>query len=397
MFLIRALAIPLTILFSAYFAHTLYLFQFGGWLNTVVWLPYLTLIVSLFFCLQFNQSRLALLSLALFIQLPWLPRYFSFLNVPDDLWQALSIVNISVSSLIIMFLKDRSLRHWISWLAVLVTIAPWGISLSLAYFQPLKLQALLFWQPLSNNWLSLLVCLLSLLVIVFNLVLLMWRKQAQDACYSAVIVTLWLAQHLQPNQQLQSLCFATAGIFILICVFQYSYRLAYQDELTGLPSRRALNQYASSLGRKYIVVMSDVDHFKKFNDTYGHDVGDQVLKLVASRLSKVMLGGRVYRYGGEEFTLLFSGKDETQVVAELERLRQDIANYDMVVRDKSRSNQSPKDRKSQKNDGKKVVNVTISLGYAKSSKALRRFDDCLKQADEALYRAKKAGRNCVSD
>jgi diguanylate cyclase (GGDEF)-like protein len=51
--------------------------------------------------------------------------------------------------------------------------------------------------------------------------------------------------------------------------------------------------------------MSDVDHFKRFNDTHGHDVGDQVLRLVASKLSKVSGGGRAYRYGGEEFALVF--------------------------------------------------------------------------------------------
>src|SRR3546814_5904189 len=66
-----------------------------------------------------------------------------------------------------------------------------------------------------------------------------------------------------------------------------AYQMAFRDELTGLPGRRALNERMQRLGRNYVLAMSDVDHFKKFNDTHGHDVGDQVLRLVASKLSKI--------------------------------------------------------------------------------------------------------------
>ncbi|MDP0971523.1 diguanylate cyclase, partial [Klebsiella pneumoniae] len=83
---------------------------------------------------------------------------------------------------------------------------------------------------------------------------------------------------------------------------------AFRDELTGLPGRRALNERTQRLGRNYVLAITDVDHIKRFNDTHGHDVGDQVLRLVASKLSKVNGGGRAYRYGGEEFAVVFAGK-----------------------------------------------------------------------------------------
>ena len=106
--------------------------------------------------------------------------------------------------------------------------------------------------------------------------------------------------------------------------------MAYRDELTSLPSRRALNQLMLSLGRKYSIAMLDIDHFKKFNDTHGHDVGDEVLRMVASKIAKVTGGGKPFRYGGEEFTVIYKGKTPDQVEAHLDALRKTIENYQML-------------------------------------------------------------------
>jgi len=183
----------------------------------------------------------------------------------------------------------------------------------------------------------------------------------------------------------------------LLAVIIDVYYLAYRDDLTALPSRRALNQYALSLGRKYTVAMLDIDHFKKFNDSYGHDIGDQVLKLVAAKLAKVKGGGRVFRYGGEEFTVVFSGKNLEQCIDELETLRQSIADYEIVIRQPQRSSKKSRSasEKSKNKSINKTVGVTISIGVAEhQSKA--KFEQSLKLADEALYRAKNNGRNNVS-
>ena len=95
---------------------------------------------------------------------------------------------------------------------------------------------------------------------------------------------------------------SAAGVILIVALLAESHRLAFRDTLTGLPGRRALEERLRSLGGRYAVAMVDVDHFKKFNDTHGHDIGDQVLKLVGARLAEVGGGGIAFRYGGEEFS-----------------------------------------------------------------------------------------------
>lgn len=207
---------------------------------------------------------------------------------------------------------------------------------------------------------------------------------------SLVLASLVFHQHVEiPLSALLSLLLIH---YILVVVID-SYYLAYRDELTGIPSRRALNQYALSLGRKYCVAMLDVDHFKKFNDSYGHDIGDQVLKLVAAKIMKVSAGGRAFRYGGEEFTVIFPRRSIAEAERALEEIRQLIADYKIVIRHPIRK--SKKSRQNKGADTSKSVSVTISIGLAEKESNVT-FEQVVKAADEALYRAKRKGRNNVS-
>jgi len=212
---------------------------------------------------------------------------------------------------------------------------------------------------------------------------------------STLLANLVLANLIYQQQLILPLAVILSFLtvqYMLVVVID-SYYLAYRDELTNLPSRRALNQFALSLGRKYCVAMLDVDHFKKFNDNYGHDIGDQVLRLVGSKLSKIKGGGRVFRYGGEEFTAIFPRKNADEVKDELEKLRQSIADYKIVIRHPIRKNK--KSRKEKNNSEFRDANVTISIGVANRENK-ESFEETVKQADLALYRAKKKGRNNVS-
>ncbi|MGA8310121.1 MAG: GGDEF domain-containing protein [Terriglobales bacterium] len=114
---------------------------------------------------------------------------------------------------------------------------------------------------------------------------------------------------------------ATAGLILVSSIIENSYLLAYHDELTTLPARRAFNDDLLHLEAPYEIAVVDIDHFKKFNDTYGHETGDQVLRLVAAKLANVTGGGRAYRVGGEEFSILFRGKSVKDALPHLEQLR----------------------------------------------------------------------------
>jgi GGDEF domain-containing protein len=175
--------------------------------------------------------------------------------------------------------------------------------------------------------------------------------------------------------------------------------MAYKDDLTGLPARRALMRDLDGLGGMYTLAMVDVDHFKKFNDRYGHDVGDQVLRMVATQLARAPGGARAYRYGGEEFTLLFPGKAREDTLEHLDRARSRVADSTFTLRHWRRPRKRPVDPGGWKfSDARKPrrLSVTVSVGVADSSGPSVEPEEVLKKADRALYRAKKAGRNRVS-
>ena len=186
---------------------------------------------------------------------------------------------------------------------------------------------------------------------------------------------------------------SAALLMCLYAIMQETWRMAYIDELTGLPGRRALREKFQKISGSYTVAMLDVDHFKKFNDTFGHDAGDAVLRMIASKMTRVTGGGLPYRYGGEEFSIVFTGKGSRESVRHLEALREEIANKPFIIRRIGRRANDNRTAPVENNS----VQVTVSIGFADSIGKESTPWDILKRADQALYRAKGKGRNCVSE
>ncbi len=222
----------------------------------------------------------------------------------------------------------------------------------------------------------------------------------------------FLSLHFGGVGRIPTAYFAAAAFILAGAIVETSYLLAYHDELTTLPSRRAFKDALLRLEPPYSIAMVDIDHFKRCNDTYGHDTGDQVLRMVASRLARVSGGGHAYRCGGEEFAIVFPGKTTSDVLDPLEKLRAAIEASKLHLRgpDRRHDERGP-DRRNRRPRGRgqtghairqlsrvtapAEISVTASLGVATSRGENPSAEEVLQAADKALYRAKAAGRNRI--
>lgn len=247
--------------------------------------------------------------------------------------------------------------------------------------------------PLPSLLIGFLLC-----CALVSAMLLIYRNLSSDQAALGGLLAIAITM-VQFNQNWISIAmFVMSALFLLFSVLHRSHEQAFIDELTLIPGRRALNSDMIQLGSKYTIAMMDIDHFKKFNDTYGHDIGDNVLKMVATQLAKVKGRGKVYRYGGEEFTVLFKNKYAEQCIDDLEEIRELVAQYPFRVRNnKSRPDSKDEGSKLRANKSKNdnQVQVTISIGVAERNSDATDPDAVIKLADEQLYKAKKKGRNCV--
>jgi GGDEF domain-containing protein len=242
------------------------------------------------------------------------------------------------------------------------------------------------------------VALLTLLAVSYGFY--RYRGPVERALIWCVVLIM-VAMHPEAGDALSALFLMASGLTLTIGLVETSYMMAYRDELTGLPGRRALMQYLDGIQGTYTIAMVDVDHFKKFNDKHGHDVGDQVLQLVASRLARASGGAKAYRYGGEEFTLLLPGRTREEALPHLETVRESIAEARFSLRSWTRPRKKPESgggENKKKSEAKQPrgLSVTVSIGMADTTGKEADPESILKKADQALYRAKKKGRNQVS-
>jgi len=365
-------------------------------------LPYVIFGIGLALCWLFHNSREFNLFVILIISYGVLSHFFWTKGLPGfqrELLFNLICILIPVNFLIINFLKERGIlnQHGIKRLIFvaaqtigcfwLVRTNQFGISTYVSmdiFMHPLQGKSII--KPLGQ------------MIICFSLIVLsihwfMRPNQLRGAWILALLSAI-VALHFVLDTQLATTYFIFTGIILVSAIMINSHNLAYKDELTQLPSRRALKQQLASLGKTYTLAMVDVDHFKKLNDNHGHDVGDEVLKMLAALLQRVEGGGKAFRYGGEEFTIVFPGKDTNSAAVYLEALRNNIASKPFIVRNKRR----PKDKPSQKttkSENTKKLNVTVSIGLAEKEAKHSSTQDIMKSADDALYKAKKKGRNRV--
>ena len=298
---------------------------------------------------------------------------------------------------------------WLFFQSVLVALIcrPGAASAPTIFHAAILSQQLFHWTRIPQPAL-----LAFLIVLVVLLARFFFAYKPSDAGLFWSLAAVLAGKHAGGVGRIGSAYFATAALILASSIIETSYALAYHDELTGLPARRAFNQALTRLSSPYAIAVADIDHFKRFNDTYGHDAGDQVLRMVASRLARVSGGGRAYRVGGEEFNLLFEGVTAKDARPHLEALRVAIAESQFRLRDlpdrrgasRGADRRVTASRKSAR-VGRKTplqpavaddgLSVTISIGVAEPYPATQWAEQVVEAADRALYCAKRMGRNRV--
>lgn len=364
-------------------------------LATVV--PFTVVAAALLLGWRFNRSRLvfavALLALTEFVLLRGL-------GTPQDrvFFHALTFL-LPINLALVALLPERGsltaagLLRWLL-LAVQVVIVAFvaqafpdqALKFLTARIIPGNLTA---WTPLAQPAILAFLTIGALLVMA-------WVREPQSPVrgYAYALIAVFIALSWRAPGQGQELWLATAGLILVIAVVEASYLMAYRDGLTELPGRRALNEALPRLSGQFSVAMVDVDHFKRFNDTYGHDAGDHVLRLVAARLAQASGGGTAYRYGGEEFALVFPGKGVEECLPHLEELRETVETSRFTMRRRFRPRVKPKADKGRKT--RPGITITVSIGVAERNHKHSNPDQVVMAADKALYRAKEAGRNRVA-
>ena len=346
------------------------------------------LVVTVILSWRFNRSRTAFLAISLSIL-----AFQSNIPVINSIPQVILIILTVLSILLISFTGERGVFSIHGLKKAFFIAIPMVVFLIAAKYEPklatdfentlnLKFNFGNIPNYLAISTIMILLCLFSELGIM--------KRTDYNAALST---TLGLIFVFYSFNGVSNIHFFVGYLIIIIAVLLSLYSLSYIDELTGLPARRAYNEFTAALGKKYSIAMSDIDHFKKFNDKYGHDTGDEVLKLVAKTLAKVSGGGKVFRFGGEEFVIVFNGKNKNETLPFLEEIRENIQNTPFTVRN-TKSRKKFKKSGNKSGTGKGAVKITISIGVSDSALESKPVA-VMKNADKALYKAKKSGRNKV--
>ena len=392
---LRPLVIPSLFLSLAYYLNS----HAGSLLATqsdlVKALPVVIAVATLLISFRFNRSRIFFVALGVITSYALLySDSMSGSREETELIRSLLCLYLPFCFIVYSSLKERGIFSWQGAIRFLFLISPILIAGLFIKFDAALLESIIYWQVIPGNDEPFAgFSQLSMIVFACGILLmngLMFIKPGHYTAAMFISLIACFAMLYHDNNLLNVAVYASMSLLIMmIAVIHESWSMAYLDQLTNLPARRALDEELLKLGNNYSIAMLDIDHFKKFNDRYGHEAGDQVLKMVAAKIKQIGGSGKSYRYGGEEFSVIFPGKLREDVVPHLETLRENISSSNFLLRKSDRRQQGKNKYRG------KHVRVTISIGVASRNDKYSTPLSVIVAADKALYRAKKYGRNCV--
>ena len=394
--------VPATILAAAAICLPRLAYLPPPWRELLPYLPLLTIPVGLLLSFHFRRGRVFSVLLIL-AALYWAEQTWILEGRPDStahlIFRLLALI-FPINITLFCFMRERGVMTTAGRMRLGFVILQGGVIAWLVRYHGSDVAALLAREVIHFPLPAVgaifhpapLLLALSLIIAAIRIVL---RQTPVDSALFAAMLAVAVVSNWPATANLPALFISAAALTLALGVLQDSHNMAFRDDLTSLASRRALNEQLMDLGRKYVIAMLDVDHFKSFNDTYGHDVGDQVLKMVAAKINAVKGGGKAFRYGGEEFTVIFPRRRLAEAIPHLEEVRKAIAAYQLMLRDSGRPQKAVRGKKKRGSGDGEKVSVTISIGVAECGEHATPAE-VLRDADQALYRAKRKGRNVLS-
>jgi len=376
------------------------------------YLPYLFFCLSAPLGLKLNQSRIFIASLAFAL-------CYHLLIYPESLRPiGLSVFDLKlilafafpIFSVITFTMNESRLMSVSGFLRCVFAFSPFVLVYSIHYYKLCFFGKILGWNKISGWLIGFypgisvwtvpdLALLLAFAAVVF---LIVFRDKSIRNFNQAFLWILIPAYYCFGSSLkshaliITSIDFSAIGLIFLYSIFRLYWNKVYIDELTEIPNRRALNENIRNLRGTYTIGMIDIDHFKNFNDNYGHDAGDDALRFVAKHLESERRF-RIFRYGGEEFCLIFEGRDPDIAEVIADKMRETLSKkiFYLRVAKAIREHTSKKDRGKVSRIPRRLK-VTVSIGLASCNKKNRKSpEQVIAEADRALYAAKKRGRNQV--
>ncbi|SMF76180.1 GGDEF domain-containing protein [Pseudobacteriovorax antillogorgiicola] len=434
------------------------LFVSKGIMSFLSDIPYIGFLAVGFLGYRLNQTRILFSSGFLFISYLILQHIHTGELELDGLNNHSLIKMLAIGTpvaILVMFLqKETRLKDWRSLGRFALAMGPFFLFAILYRWLPETFESTVNFSIIQVPWLSIpQFALLSYLALLSGLY---WISDQKIGLYViAMMIAMFpcltayqisLMEGVEQRNMIANTIFAFSVVcgILVDAMFRMYWQRVYLDELTGIPNRRALDEYLYTLDGEYSIAMVDIDYFKKFNDAYGHDEGDNVLRLVAKTLyheAKM----RIYRYGGEEFCAVFEGVDSEDSYMFANKMRRLVHNKKFYIRSEEdepvkrnllslhlsqkkprysamKADDNPEEKeeakkaaakkaakkKASKSNGLKVyeettddggveqfLRISVSIGLASPTPDYSNPFEVIKLADQALYKAKEQGRNCV--
>ena len=314
----------LAVLLATFGANASWLPATTGWYSLVVYTTGFVL------AWRFRRSRVAAVVLGLFMMdLLLRPSSSALQPGVGSIWDASGVLFLFLMPVVVS-MKDRGVSSRRGFTQVAIVLG--GLASGLLFWAVRPEFLSWTWQPflpwdLPELGLSDAALVVGLFALLLTGGLAVSRGHRLDKGFFWIVIAFLLALRGGSESVESTMYLTMAGLMLLVNVMEKLYSFSASDDVTGLPTRRALRREVKAAGPAYALAFVGVDHYGDLYDRYGRDTSDRVIKRVAMHLGKTSVTGRVFRYGYEEFALVYTGRGRDDVLGDLEMLRADIEDF----------------------------------------------------------------------